>query len=165
MQCFVLQNPPFLSSHIAIIISHSWQKSMSYFSDGFCSLFLGTVFYLFSRGYLEFKLPLSACLLCTVPFICWVTTVPSSSLAFVEHFPFSPLRMCVLASPVPANSQHSNEVVWSRLKWAETLPASVSVFVAALMIAFERKKKTLSDYVFAQNLSDCVEYSSRCYVL
>lgn len=91
--------------------------------------------------------------------------MPSSSLAFVEHFPFSPLRMRALASPVPANSQHSNEVVWSRLKWAETLPASVSVFVAALMIAFERKKKTLSDYVFAQNLSDCVEYSSRCYVL
>jgi len=59
--------------------------------------------------------------------------VPSSSLALVEHFPFSPLRIHALASQKPANSQHSNEVVWSRLKQAEMLAASVLVFVAATL--------------------------------
>lgn len=106
---FALHNLPFPSQPH----SHNHKSFMTKindlrFSDSFCSLFLGTVFYLFSRGYLEFKLPLSTCL-CTVLFICQMTMVPSSSLAFVEHFPFSPLRMHALAFPKPGNCQH----LWS----------------------------------------------------
>lgn len=59
--------------------------------------------------------------------------------------------MCALAALLPANSQHSNEVVWSRLKWAEILPASLLVFVAALMISLEggsMKEDLFSDSAF-----------------
>lgn len=129
-QYFVLHNLPFPSQQH----SHNHKSFMTKindlsFSDSFCSLFLGTVFCLFSRGYLEFKLPLSTCL-CTVLFICQMIMVPSSSLAFVEHFPFSHLRIHALAFPKPANCQHSYEMAWSRLKWTEKLSASVSLFVA-----------------------------------
>lgn len=89
-QCIVLHNLPFPSQQH----SHNHKSFMTKisdlsFSDSFCSLFLGTVFYLFSRGCLEFKLLLL--------FMYSAVRVPNDrgakfQLGICETFSFQPLE-------------------------------------------------------------------------
>lgn len=145
-QCIVLHNLPFPSTPH----SHHHKSFMTKindlsFSDSLCSLFLGTVFYLFSRGYLEFKLLLSTCL-CIVLFIAKWSWCQVPAWHLWNIFLSAPWEYMLW----PFQSQEivsTYEVAWPRLKWTEKLSASVSFFggynvtqtTELLMINFERK--------------------------
>lgn len=112
MQCFVLQNLPFLFQPHSC---HNHKSSMTkpnylIFLTAFvhCSWELFSIFSQESIQNLN-SLSLPSCLLCTVLFICQVAVLPSSSLAFVEHFPSSPWEY-ILWSLTP--------VKWCGIRWS-----------------------------------------------